>query len=229
VALDPILVAPVTFFLAVPDLFAQLSWGKSVDVVATEDFANASQIYDENKTGISFSLDMRKLTSTQLVEVAGLLPGVLLGAIQYGFDPLTFVCGATKDLEDHGYYIPDRLNVYYLPVPGGGLICPDNRNIMFIAAGKKPATVAHELSHAFSLLGTWGHTNGVDGFDNHNVMWVRESAVRAHFSLGQAFRQNLEKASKLNENQVRLGPERVCPLDFESDECPYLGLDWPRP
>jgi hypothetical protein len=226
VDLEPILAAPVTFFLAVPDALAKLSWGgKTVDVIAKEDLADANQIYDENKTGISFAATWQQLTPAEGLRLLALLPAAIVGALKQGFDPTSFVCSLPSELEQAGLYVPGRLNVYYLPVPGTGMICPDDRNVVFIALMKKQATLAHELGHSLSLLGTWGHTNGAPGFYKRNVMWVGELDVRDHFSLGQAFRQNLEPISSVNVNGVRTGRVRNCPLTAATDQCPRLDLD----
>jgi hypothetical protein len=231
VDLAPLLVAPASFFLAVPDWIAMATWaGKTVDQVAALDLAYANPVYDANKTGISFSMDPHQLSAPEMAEVLALLPGAVIQALLgSSLNPVSFVCGVTKSLQDEGYYVPGRLNVYYLPVPGTGMICPDDRNIVFMALGKKPETLAHEFGHSLSLLGDWGHTNGVLGFDSKNVMWGSSPNLRDHFSLGQAFRQNVDCSSTLNTNQVRQGPARSCPLKAESAQCPPLRLDWARP
>jgi hypothetical protein len=228
-ALTPLLVAPATFYLAIPDPLAQLQWGRTDVQVALLDLDQANDVYDLNKTGISVSMTKRALTLAEGIELLGLLPGALLDALTGPLNPFSFVCNVTQSLENEGYYVPGRLNVYYLPVPGRGMTCPDNRNIVFIALDRKPETLAHELGHSFSLLGEWGHTNDVPGFDSTNVMWGGSQDVRTHFSLGQAFRLNVSGDSTLNTNQVRQGVERSCPMTLDSDACPLLRLDWVRP
>ena len=229
VDLQPILQVPATFFLAVPNLVALAAWNAPVEQVAKEDLDETNQIYDENKTGISFGMDPRPVSLAQWLEILSLLPKALIAALAAGPDPANFACAIPKELETKGYYVPGRLNVYYVPLPGTGMMRPDDRNVVFIALDKKPATLAHEFGHTLSLLGAWGHSNGVPGIDAKNVMWVRAPDVRDHFSLGQAFRLNLDVDSILNINQIRVGPTRWCPTDFASAACPALGLDWVRP
>jgi hypothetical protein len=229
VELKPIRVAPATFFFATPDDLAQAEWGLPMATVAQADLALANKIYDANKTGISLAMTPRPLTQLERLELLSLLVKVV-EALALGFDPLKFVCGLPASLESKGLYVKGRLNVYYLPVPGTGMICPDDRNVVFIAMNKKPETLAHEYGHSLSLLGDpGGHTNGLPGFDSSNVMWVRENDVRDHFSLGQAFRQNVDTGSMLNVNGVRQEDTRACPLDADTTGCPPLALDWVRP
>jgi hypothetical protein len=231
VTMRPMWKMPVTFYLAVSDAAATAEWGEPVKAVAQEDVKNANQIYDDNKTGISFVADpvsdYRTLNAIDLARLALALPAALPALLQNGLSS-GFQCNVTNALKVAGLYVPDRLNVFYLQLPGTGMTCPDDRNVVFMALGKKPATLAHEFGHSLSLLGEWGHTNDVDGFDASNVMWGGDE-VRNHISLGQAFRQNLEPVSTLNENQVRQGPTRSCPLKQDTPECPALGDDWARP
>lgn len=233
VALRPAWKVPVTFYLGVPDTKAISQWGQTVKAVAEEDLKNANQIYDDNKTGISFAADpanpaeFRTLKDGDFAKLAVALPLTLPAVLLSGL-PSGFQCSVTNALERAGLYGTDRLNVYYLELPGTGMICPDDRNVVFLALGKKPATLAHEFGHSLSLLGDWGHTNGVLGFRASNVMWGGDE-VRNHISLGQAFRQNLEPVSTINTNQVRSGPTRSCPLREDSERCPRLDEDWTRP
>ena len=228
VPLKPILVAPATFFFVTTDVEALKEWGLSIATVAKADLDLANKIYDANKTGISLSMTPRPLTFFEQIALLPLLLNVI-EALATGFDPLTFVCSIPASLESQGLYVKNRLNVYYLPVPGTGMVCPDDRNVVFMALNKKPETLAHEFGHSLSLLGDWGHTNGVPGFAKNNLMWVRENDVRDHFSLGQAFRQNVDPSSMLNVNAVRQELTRSCALDADTPACPPLALDWARP
>lgn len=203
--------------------------GTAVALVAKEDLENTNQIYDDNKTGISFVADWRPLSDQEMLTLMGELAAIIGSMETSVADPISAVCNVMSELESSGWYAKDRSNVYYLPVPGTGMICPDDPNVVFIALNRKPATLAHELGHSLSLLGAWGHTNDVPGFGPDNVMWTGAPDVRDHFSLGQAFRQNLEPASSINVNQVSQGPTRSCPLTLDSSACPPLVHDWPRP
>jgi hypothetical protein len=178
-------------------------------------------VNDENKVGIAFVEKQRKQIPTD--------PGTLA--------KVAFACQGLGGLESAGLYVKDQLNVYYGPVTVTGQSC-DDRNMVLVGPVANNTTLAHELGHALSLHGAeleWGHSNDVPGMTPANIMWVGNSQVRTHFSLGQAFRFNVNKLSMLNKNGPRQGPERDCPPkpsetapepDFE---CPGLALDWSRP
>lgn len=238
VDLEPLLEAPATVWVAVPAPLSLLWWGEAdTAVVVQEDFKNAAQIYDQNKTGIAFDADLVKVSIGDWKDILAVLEDTpvleLLLQAAADEDPTVPVCALPAELEELGFYRKDRLNVYYLPLPFTGMICDDDRNVIFVGLVKKPATLAHELSHSFSLLGPGGHTRDLPGFDETNVMWVKDSTPRTHFSLGQAFRHNLDETSTLNVNQVRNGPERRCPALPTSPDpdpaCPRLEIDWTRP
>jgi len=232
--LAPLLKAPMTVWVAVPKLVSLLWWGEPDPAkVAKEDLGYATQAYDENKTGIGFAPSFEPVSEDDWEKILSLLPDKLLDAFKQTGDPVSTVCALPSDLETSGFYKKGRLNVYYLPLPFTGMICDDDRNVIFVGLVKKPATLAHELGHSFSLLGPFGHSNGAPGLANDNIMWVRDPAPRDHFSLGQAFRENLDTTSTLNANGVRSGPVRPCPPDATSvttgGSCPDLGEDWTRP
>jgi len=233
VTLAPALVAPVTFHLAVPTWIAWLQWGDTTKNVALEDLSNASQLYAQNKTGIAFGEKVHSLKSAEISQLLALIPKAIVSSFALGAKPSSLICALPSQLEALGLYEPDRLNVYYLPVPGTGMTCADDRNVIFVALDRKPETLAHEFGHALSLIGSWEHTNVVPDFDATNLMWVDEPDTRDHISLGQAFRMNFEKQSMLNVNPVRSGPTRACPTEPpphpDPSKCPSLGLDWARP
>jgi hypothetical protein len=232
VELAPILEAPATFFLAVPDWVAIPEWGVTVDLVAKQDLDEANQLYDVNKAGISFGMDVRELGVLDALALLSLIPVALRDALSVG-SVSGLVCGLPGQLEEKGLYVPGRLNVYYLPVPGTGMTCEDDRNVIFMALNAKPETLAHEFGHALSLAGSWGHANPVPGLSPSNLMWVSDTQPRDHISLGQVLRMNLDETSVLNVNGVRSGPERRCPAEPPPlsipDDCPPLYLDWGRP
>jgi hypothetical protein len=189
--------------------------------LATQDLLAANAVYDENKTGIAFVEKQRKPLPTDPITLA----------------KVAFACQGLGGLESAGLYVKDQLNVYYGPVTVTGQSC-DDRNMVLIGPAANDTTLAHELGHALSLHGDeqeWGHSNDVPDMTPANIMWVGDSQARKHFSLGQAFRFNVNKLSMLNQNGSRQGPERDCPPkplegapepDFE---CPGLALDWSRP
>jgi hypothetical protein len=92
---------------------------------------------------------------------------------------------------------------------------------MATAAGL--VTLAHEFGHAFAL----GHSDGFPGFGNNNIMWsTLTGLVQDHFSVGQAFRINVDDNSVLNVNGVRTGQDvRDCPPATTNERCPALALD----
>jgi hypothetical protein len=231
VDLEPTLSADTTFVLAVPEWLAKLEWGHTAEWVAKLDLTYANSIYDDNKTGISFGMDKVELDFFDRLELVFLLPGALLEALVVGgLDFNAVACAIPSQFEDKGFYIPGRLNVYYVGLPFAGMTCMDERSIMFIGLWKKPATLAHEFGHSLSLLGDGGHTNELEeDFESKNVMWSGGSEIRHHLSLGQAFRQNLEHISTLNTNAVRTDVERACPMIGEPSGCPPLAHDWARP
>jgi hypothetical protein len=230
VDLDPILSADASFILVVPEPIAELEWGQTVDWVAKLDLAYANAVYDDNKAGIAFGMDIVELSLIEQLELAWLLPAALLKALVVGgFDVFDVVCAIPGQFEAKGYYVPGRLNVYYMALPFAGLTCEDDRNIIFVGLWKKPATLAHELGHSLSLLGDVGHTNELPGFAPQNVMWTGGSELRHHLSLGQVFRQNVDETSTLNRNGVRADAERSCVAPVPSKPCPPLALDWARP
>jgi len=200
--LDPILEAPINLWVALP------TWlppgGPQMDL------DNANLIYDDNKTGIRFK--------PKIAPINPVPPALLLGC--------------SGGVPPSGFYVPNQLNVYYTASPSTGENCEGDRNVIFIGTIANIASLAHELGHAFSLFGdteTWGHVNGVDGFTDENVMWGGGPATRDLFSLGQAFRFNVDIHSRLNANGVRTGATRDCPAKTATLDCPALGLDWMRP
>ena len=229
IAHDPVVELPGTVFLAVPDFTALLEWGKKVDEIAKLDVERANWVYDHNKIGIALRLTPRKLNPLDGARLLTHLGSAILQALASGLDPSSFVCNLTSALESAGLYLPGQLNVYYLPVPGTGMMCEDDPNVIFIGLNRKPETLAHEGGHSLAMVGAGAHTNGWAGFDAHNLMWVDELDVRDHVSLGQAFRMNVDSASALNANGARVGPTRLCPTDKISADCPALGSDWARP
>jgi len=239
VPLDPLLEAPTHFWIAIRsggngawwDQLASEWWGSAAPLdVAQEDLLHAAQLYDVNKAGIAFDPVYKQLTDEEWKTVANevfTLPFLLKLIFSGGLSSM--VCAIPEDLETLGFYKKGVLNVYYLPLPFTGMNCSDDPNAIFVGLIKKPTTLAHEFGHAFSLTPPLGHSNGVPGIDLTNVMWVKHSAPRTHFSLGQAFRMSLGKLSVLNLNGVRSGDTRSCPTNGNDATCPGLGLDWTRP
>lgn len=82
--------------------------------------------------------------------------------------------------------------------------------------------LAHELGHALGLRGGQGHTQAIGLFESHNVMWSEDEPTRLHFSLGQAYRMNLDPASWLL-TPLPTPPPSTC--EPASSTCPTLALD----
>jgi class 3 adenylate cyclase len=180
---------------------------------ATDAVTNANAIYDANKTGIQF-----QIAQTKVVPFTARLP-------------LALGCAAAGSLPA-SVYAAGQLNVYFSDAPSTGESCESDRNRIFIGTLANVATLPHEIGHALSLFGdqtTGGHTNGLAGFAQDNVMWGGGSAQRKTFSLGQAFRFDVDTNSQLNVNLVRSGPTRSCPAlpPVPSDACPELKLGAP--
>jgi hypothetical protein len=239
VDLDPLHKAPANFWIAIGDgasgdwwnQIASEWWGSATPLdVVQDDLLHAGQLYDQNKTGIAFAPAFEQISPEDWKTLANevfTLPFFLKLILSGGLSSI--VCALPGDLEQMGFYVAGELNVYYLPLPFTGMNCSDDPNVIFVGLLKKPATLAHEFGHAFSLTPPLGHSNGVFGMHKDNIMWVKETDPRFHFSLGQAFRMSLGKLSVLNTNGVRTGDTRPCPTDGDDEVCPHLGLDWPRP
>jgi hypothetical protein len=214
VALQPPLRVPITVWLV----------RRNADSEAAAAILHANEVFDRNKTGIVFTARTRDVTSSIAANRA-----TILG------------CANADRLREGDFYDPKRINVYYVsqPWPASafytGQNCKSHRGIIFIGPAANVATLAHEFGHALSLFGgkkEGGHTEDVDGFDENNVMAGGGPPTRSHFSLGQAFRFNVDPRSWVNVNGLRSGPTQPCPAmqPPEPDpRCPRLQLDWERP
>jgi hypothetical protein len=152
-------------------------------------------------------------------------------------------------------YDPGAINVYYVSkVDGSNYLFGYNcyaksivvggsnaiaENIIYLSLASRPTTtLAHELGHALGLRGSVGHTFGVPGFTNRNLMMsgldLATQNLQDHFSLGQGYRMSLDQLSWLNHTRpngaapIRTGDDRPCQLTVAataSDPCPPLALD----
>ncbi len=226
--LGPLLEAPLNIWVA--GVGAPSFFGGGVDLTALSGIhvAKAIQLYDENKTGISFQATTRPLPGT--------LGGIASLALACtGIFNVPGVDAILTALKASPAYVQGEFNVYYLDLgifSFTGANCSADRNVTFISTAASETTLAHEFGHAFAMHGnqsTGGHTNGHMGFTKENLMWVNGGVARSHVSLGQAFRMNVDAASMLNLNSVRSGPQRSCPLLSSSPDCPSLARDWVRP
>jgi hypothetical protein len=86
--------------------------------------------------------------------------------------------------------------------------------------------VAHEIAHAFGLIGSPDSGHVSVGFDSDNIM--QGGTGLSSFTLGQIFRMNVHKDSRLNKNGRRTGPTEDCPWSNPGDRtCPKRDLDHP--
>jgi len=175
--------------------------GGNCQAVDEADAKKATQLYNANRVGVIFvfSSPLPACTDQTLTGVG---------------TPPSFACPGTSQLPDH--FTKGAINVYYVPSLGDyvrGLYCPraDPHIILVSRENYSETTLAHELGHAFGLshtydeLGEWFNGN----FGNDNLMWS-DWVARSTFSLGQAFRINVEELSRLNRDLIRTGPVRQC-------------------
>ncbi|HEX8151702.1 MAG TPA: hypothetical protein VF698_01195 [Thermoanaerobaculia bacterium] len=201
VNLGGMVTVPVTVWLATPGVLAR----------AQGDIANANLLYNTNNVGVRFNATFNDVSgNNNAVNAIG-----------------TGDCSNTATLATSGFFTAGRLNVYYVNGAFTGANCIPNRNMSFIGTTANIASLPHEIGHAFSLApsGAGGHTNGLAGFGNNNIMFGGGPATRDNFSVGQAFRINVANTSQLNINGTRTGPTRACVPLTTSAICPALALD----
>ncbi len=208
VSLQPIRVVPVAVWLARPNNAA------SALQAAQFEMGSANVYYNFHNTGISFNA-----TYTDISTNANAL------------FILSKDCSFVNDIKTSNFYSPNQINVYYVQNPtanwNGRNCWGAEPNIIFINTTPTQETLAHEIGHSFSL----DHPNDdpanvIPGFAKNNIMW-KEASGRTDFTLGQAFRMNMNVTSTLNVNGVRTGPVRdpPCADAAANDLCPRLALD----
>ena len=182
-------------------------------VVAVNDFANANLLYNQNNVGIQFN--------PTYSDVSG-VPAAVTAVGGGGCDAtsLTTVQGSA-------WYNPNTLNIYYVAGAFTGKNCTNDRNISYIGTTANLGSLPHEIGHAYGLApsASWGHTNGLAGFGNNNIMWGGGPGTRNNFTIGQAFRINVDQNSMLNVNGNRTGVTRNCAPNVSNQFCPVLNLD----
>lgn len=186
------LMAPVRVWLVRRD--AKTFASESVDV--------ANFFYNANNAGIGFDASGRQDVSRNPA------------ATQATANGCTDLAGLTAS----EFFVPGRLNVYFVDQATTGFACAKNRNVMFVGTLANHSTLAHEFGHAMSLPDVES-TN--IGFTNQNVMF-EQGGVRKVLSEGQLFRASVHCGSMLNLNGVRAPgePKRNCPNAFDGELCP---------
>lgn len=200
--------APVAVWIAIDESGAQER--------AEWDMANANFLYNRNNVGIAF--DATFTSALQLAEIA------------------RPACAAVDRIKASNFYKPDRLNVYYIDnwtTIRFGKTCwndadnkPVSPGMIFINRWAPTESLAHEFGHAFSLddlnLLNSSTTQGIAG---NNIMW-QGNPMRTDFTIGQAFRMNVNVKSMINVNSVRVGwATRDCHDETTNNRCPALRRD----
>jgi hypothetical protein len=156
-----------------------------------------------------------------------------------------------------GVYDAGSLNVYFVPWISAagqsgwmGFNCYDANeggdrapNVVFVSLlYGVSSTLGHELGHALGLRWLNAHTNpgaqdGRDEFPVTNLMYsyvdATTAAAQNRYSLGQAYRMNVDTASWLNRStaaSAASGTRKDCqPEPTLRSPCPRLSLDLPSP
>jgi len=174
---------------------------------AATDVAQANMLYNTSNCGTGFTADIQDVsdddTAVDLVMASGQCSS-----------------GWIANLTASAFYDAGRLNVYYTNNATTAFNCIQDRNISVVGTGARPASLAHEFGHAYTL----GHTNTIGSIPTSNVMHGGGTG-RTEFTEGQCFRINANAGSVLNGNGVRSGPTRNCPDGTTSVSCPALDLD----
>jgi hypothetical protein len=239
VTLHPRIEVPVVIWLAASTVVVKDDDGNDKEVavrdLAERDVQFATVWYNLSRAGVRFVPTVRNVASDAAAVTA-------IGTI----------CDSrvlpqnTQSANDLAMFAPETLNVYYVAHMGDGFrgyhcYYPPyvvSANMIYVDATiRSPSTLAHELGHAFSLQ----HVNSdiFTGFEPDNLMWDGEDNVeRRRFTLGQAYRVNLEELSMVNQNHPR-HDARDCdsrmslrdPLpsteaDSPNGPCPRLSLPW---
>lgn len=203
VNLQPIITVPVSVWVA----------NNALLTAAQNDFANANLLYNQNNVGIQFNP-----TYTNYSGVAG-----ATGTIGT-WCPTAATVGT---LQGSAWYTANRLNAYYVNSAFTGVNCGQDRNMNFIGTTANLGSLPHEFGHAYGLRpsDSWGHTNGVAGFGNNNIMWGGGPGTRNNFTVSQSFRINTDTTSMLNANGDRAGSTETCLPNASSAICPALTID----
>ena len=203
VNLQPIITVPVSVWVA----------NNTLLTTAQNDFANANMLYNQNNVGVQFNPTYNNFS------------GNAAAAATIGtWCPTAATVG---NLQGSAWYTANTLNIYYVNSAFTGVNCGQDRNINFLGTIANLGSLPHEIGHAYGLRpsASAGHTNGVAGFGNNNIMWGGGPGTRDTFTVGQSFRLNTDTTSMLNANGDRTGSTETCLPNVSNSICPELSLD----
>ena len=172
---------------------------------AIADVTTASQLFNDNLCGITFSVQ------------------VIQDERRGDFTPDLLTAGCNGNVERFRAVDPERtgqrgLNVFYYDGVYGtqGQACSDGTSaVILISKWSGGETLAHELGHALAL----GHTNEIPDMPLDDLM-MSPSSFPATLTVGQCFRTNVDTDSVLNTLPVRTEPSRLC----TDSNCPPLSI-----
>jgi hypothetical protein len=199
---DPYVVT-LNVFVMSGDLISHSAAIRQSEAIA--DVTTASQLFDDNQCGITFSIQV----------IAAETRG------NFTSDLLTATCEgnlARFKAVDAERTAQSGLNVFYFDGVYGtqGQACVDGTSaLILISKWSGSETLAHELGHALSL----GHTNEIHEMPLDDLM-MSPSSYPATLTTGQCFRTNVDTGSVLNTLQVRNEPSRSC----TDSNCPPLPI-----
>jgi hypothetical protein len=205
---EPLYEVPLTIWIVTADAGIQANY----EARAAADLARARQLYNSLNTGIGFDYDpgsdLEVISDpTQVATIVGAVNDVVSSGL----------CSTGPITGDSSIHRSGRLNVYYATVTGlNGFEC-DNGEVIVMFTTANNETLSHEIGHAFDMR---HYTAGSD-----NIMWGVGIAGRNNFTIGQAFRMNLNPGSALNVFGPRSGPTRNCADTDITNTCPDITLD----
>jgi hypothetical protein len=234
VTLDPLIDVPVHIWV----------FDDAMAAIAQQHIDAARDLYLENRLGVRFIANIRKLSDVSTDPNA---PQV----VRNGIDSTGTTCLALDPIKAASFHTAKTLNIYYVDRPMTGKNCairptpgicstdttafpPGDANITYVGTVANGTTVAHEIGHAYGLRPAKcnGHTDGVPGFGPSNIMFTGGSVPRTSFTPGQAFRMNTHidvwGGTMLIPNNIPGRTPRSCmPNSPPSDLCPLLTVPWP--
>jgi hypothetical protein len=196
-------VLPLNILILSGDLANRSPAGRATE--AQGNVTSATQLWDDNQCGISFSANYKDETQTR-------------------YDPrLLETTDCARDAAalkaiDPAFTASSGVNVFYYEGVVGtqGLTCADgNSAIILVSKWSGDSTLAHELGHALTLQ----HTNGMTDMPADDLM-MSPTSYPASLTAGQCFRSNVETQSTLNTLGIRTDPTRAC----ATANCPPLSI-----